>query len=824
MWRSRVFLWTDSTTGIRDEGVYNSQTGKYDKHLARSFLAASWHDDTSRYSLGASVQKDVSNQIQSILEKSIPLDPNYTLKGELLGFYAQLEGLSRNTSQPNETALVSGQLTWNAAIGGTSAAYQGLSLSSGVTLDVSAVDTGAGLTIASGNVTLGAQSAITGNLVLNEGTLSLGGQNTMTGNLTLGTGLFIDASRMTPNGNALLALTGALTVNGSLLLENADGVSWSAGTYNLISATEGVTGDLANTILLGTQYMGNWDTADNVLKFVVTELTSISWTGGGDSTWTVGGSGANSPWSAGDTFENGKGVSFGDIASNPPQTVNIAGQVNPGLILVNAESTDYTWTGTGSLTGSGKLQKTGNGTLTIATDNSGFSGEVLLGGGLVEIQNAGALGTGDIVFNGGALKYGTGITADISGQLKTDALASNAILVDTSGNAVTWASLAGWAGTLTRSGEGSLMLGAGTYEGKLTNEGAGSLIIGAGNASLAGGIGGTVSKTGDGTLTINRNAFTNSNGSTLVVESGTLSLIQNEGAWTGTMNIVLGDNVTMNVPYGVGVNGTGTLTMGGGTTLNLSNGNGSSNTFNMNIVLDAGEGLVSLRGSVNGNKTSVGSTISGTGNLRITHLNNGSNNWKFSGGWVKNSYDGNTEIIATDKQLSLTYDIGSASVTGGQTVTPWGQGDVTIGGGANTMTVTFSGVGGTAASNGISLDGNITLKGANAATRLNIFAGSAGTMTLNGLVSVETSGTGTADGRRPGRNGNAGGEYQKQRRSPDTGRRCRRIFRNAESDRFQPVSGCGYGFGRNAERLFRQSNRSANPECDRNSECRLPGR
>ncbi len=117
MWRSRVFLWTDSTTGIRDEGVYNSQTGKYDKHRARSFLAASWHDDTSRYSLGGSVQKDVSNQIQSILEKSIPLDPNYTLKGELLGFYAQLEGLSRNTSQPNETALVSGQLTWNAPWG-----------------------------------------------------------------------------------------------------------------------------------------------------------------------------------------------------------------------------------------------------------------------------------------------------------------------------------------------------------------------------------------------------------------------------------------------------------------------------------------------------------------------------------------------------------------------------------------------------------------------------------------------------------------------------------------------------------------------------------
>ncbi|WP_330937056.1 autotransporter-associated beta strand repeat-containing protein [Akkermansia sp. AE01SA01] len=614
-------------------------------------------------------------------------------------------------------------VTGNAAIGGISAAYQGLSLSSGVTLDVSAVDAGAGLT-------------------LSGGSLSLGGQNTMTGNLNLGTGLFIDASHMTKNGDALLALNGSLTVNGSLLLENADGASWSAGTYSLISATDGITGDLANTVLLGSQYIGNWDTADNVLKFVVTELTSISWTGGGDATWTVGGSGTNSPWSAGSTFENGMGVSFGDIAGNPPQMVNITGQVNPGLILVNAESTDYTWTGAGSLTGSSKLQKTGNGTLTIATDNSGFSGEILLGGGLVEMQNAAALGTGNIIFNGGALKYGTGITADISGQIKTDALASNAILVDTNGNAVTWASLAGWTGTLTRSGEGSLTLGAGTYGGKLTNEGTGSLTIGAGNSSLTGGIGGTVSKTGDGTLTINRNAFTNSNGSTLIVESGTLSLKQDEAAWTGSMNIVLKDNVAMTVPYGVGVNGTGTLTMGKGTSLTLSNGGGTSGVFNMNIILDAAGGQASLSASTFGNNTSVGSTISGTGDLKITHIN--SNQWKFTGGWVKNSYDGNTEIIATDKNINLTYDVGNASVTSGQTVTPWGKGNVTIGGGAGTIAVTFSGLNSNAAMGGVALDGDITLKGVNAATRLNIFTGASGNIVLNGKVSVETSGSGTA--------------------------------------------------------------------------------
>lgn len=58
--------------------------------------------------MGVSGQKDVSSQIQSI-----PLARDYALKDELLSFYAQLEGLSRSTIQPNETALVSGQITWS---------------------------------------------------------------------------------------------------------------------------------------------------------------------------------------------------------------------------------------------------------------------------------------------------------------------------------------------------------------------------------------------------------------------------------------------------------------------------------------------------------------------------------------------------------------------------------------------------------------------------------------------------------------------------------------------------------------------------------------
>ena len=633
--------------------------------------------------------------------------------GTLIVSHASGMGTNKNLS-----------VTGNASIGGISAGYQGLSLASGVSLDVSAVDNNAGLTMTSG-------------------IFSLAGQNTMTGNLNLGTAVRIDATHMTVNGNALLALNGALTVNGSLLLENSDGVSWSAGTYNLINATGGITGDLANTILLGTDYIGNWSTTDNILKFVVEQVASLTWTGGGDNTWTVGGTG-NSPWNAGLVFANGNGVIFGDVAGNAPQTVNIAGQVDPGLIVINAETTNYTWTGTGSLTGSSKLQKTGAGSLAIATDNSGFSGEVLLGGGTVEMQHASALGTGSIIFNGGALKYGTGITADVSGQIKTDALASNSILVDTNGNAVTWASLAGWTGTVTRTGSGSLLLGAGTYGGKLTNSGPGSLVIGAGDSTLNGGINGTVTKTGTGTLTLGLNSFNASGSGTLVVEQGTVRLADETGTWSSNLNITLGENTVMDV---VGartkVTGTGTLTMGNGSTLHLRNGNTDGANFDMKIVLDAAGGFVSIGGAIYGDATAVSSTITGTGGLKIIS-DAGANGWGFRTGWVKNSYDGDTEIAGTGNLIKLTYNIGSASIVSGQTLTPWGQGNVTLGGSEKDVTVTFSNLNSNTVTGGVSLAGDITLKGTNAATKLSIFNGASVNVNLNGKVSVETTGTGTA--------------------------------------------------------------------------------
>ena len=126
-------------------------------------------------------------------------------------------------------------------------------------------------------------------------------------------------------------------------------------------------------------------------------------------------------------------------------------------------------------------------------------------------------------------------------------------------------------GTITRTGEGSLNLAAGAYGGKLINSGAGSLVIGAGNATLGGGISGTVVKTGDGTLSLSRDAFNASGDGTLVIESGTLDLLTDgatSNVLSANLNITLGENAVMKVSHAfTSITGTGTLTMGNGSKL-----------------------------------------------------------------------------------------------------------------------------------------------------------------------------------------------------------------------------------------------------------------
>ena len=400
----------------------------------------------------------------------------------------------------NATALGSGMVNLN---GGNLKAQHDATYNNTLTVSGSS-----GLTVNAAtqfsNVTL----AAAGSLNMNGGTLgiaaagslTLGASGTITGNLTLGNSSLLNFSALPASGASLLNVTGTLTVNSELLLGQGtiDGVAWTEGSYDLISAGT-VTGVPASSFVLGDNLLGSWSTGNGKLTLVVAQVALLEWKGG-DGIWSATAPAA-SPWKDDGVYNDNSGVVMGDIGGSAPQTVTIDGAVSPTIIMVQADTTDYVWdaaAGGGSLEGNGNLEKTGNAKLTINTANTNYTGKVILGGGTLEMGDDAALGAGSLSFDGGILQYGAGVTADISGQISSTS--KNSIKVDTNGNAVTWASVDNYkAMAMEKSGDGTLNLGAAVYAGALTVDG-GSVSIASGNVQTRFSAGVTVNA--GGTLAI----------------------------------------------------------------------------------------------------------------------------------------------------------------------------------------------------------------------------------------------------------------------------------------------------------------------------------
>ena len=169
---------------------------------------------------------------------------------------------------------------------------------------------------------------------------------------------------------------------------------------------------------------------------------------------------------------NSDSAMFTDTAST--NRVNLATTLRPGSVTVNNQALDYTFVGSGNLSGAGGLFKTGAGTLTLA--NSGindFTGGIIISNGTVRVGEngpAGNLPAGSLV-NEGTLVFS-----------RSDELTVSA---DISGN-----------GTLTQNNPTGIttLRGANTYEGTtIVAQG----ILRAGSATALGGtLGGTVVSNG----------------------------------------------------------------------------------------------------------------------------------------------------------------------------------------------------------------------------------------------------------------------------------------------------------------------------------------
>jgi autotransporter-associated beta strand protein len=389
----------------------------------------------------------------------------------------------------------------------------------------------------SGRLSGAGTTAITG-----TGTLTLGSTGFLQGRLTLGTGLTLDISQhattnvvdaatsITLLGSSQLTLGSRQVELQDLVLSqdallNADGAVILYDSTPLMRLSDGSTAAIinqSNGIVAGSLVSGSLRFEENskqvatgvpgTYRFIAGRVKDLPTDVGAvtrllldpqegktvrissaipkiSQAIVATGTGAGGFVSVGTLVDTPSFV----IGSGIRATFTEAGSLAAGGVFSNSGTLQFSvLSGTkpvaNLISGSGTLEKIDPGVLVLSGANT-YSGVTRLSGGVLQLDNSAALGTGTILFNGGGLKYGAGISNDLSSRFAAIGAGVTAA-VDTGTNNVTFASVLSGTGGMSKSGNGTLVLAAAnTFAGalevtagtvKVGNVTAGSL-----NASLA---------------------------------------------------------------------------------------------------------------------------------------------------------------------------------------------------------------------------------------------------------------------------------------------------------------------------------------------------
>jgi fibronectin-binding autotransporter adhesin len=501
----------------------------------------------------------------------------------------------------------------------------------------------------------------------------------------------------------------ALTVNGSII--NDSTATQTINTDLAFAATRTIAANAGNITIGGAISGAGGLTKNGSNKLTLTASNTYT----GDTTINTG------------TLEIGSGSTSGSLSSSSAITNNAD--------LVFNRSNDLSVSNT--IGGTGNLTKNGVGTLTLSGASSSYSGTTTISAGTIQIGHANGLGTGgNITFSGGGLKYGSGITTDLSSRIKNS---GSAILVDTNGESVTWGTALGStnSGGLTKNGAGNLTISA-------TNTYTGGTTINGGTLAFTDG---TSSAIGNGTITIN-------NGSTLSLTKGNFT----------SQSIIFGSSGGGNLTTSISMRFTGsTISTTGGAT-NFISGNTwdvAGPTFN---VAD-GTDDVDLQVSNLLNRQGV--TKSGAGKLLLTNASNnlqantitinaGALEIGASGQLVSGSYAGNMTnngifiYSGTSAQTISGIISGSGALTQNASSTLTLSGNNTYSGAttinAGTIQIGAAGrLGAGSYAQNISNNGTLIYSGTNAQTLSGIISGT-GALTKNAASTLTLSGDNTYSG------------------------------------------------------------------------------
>jgi autotransporter-associated beta strand protein len=341
--------------------------------------------------------------------------------------------------------------TWQLQGLGTATSSRALSVAAGggqveitqpaATLTLSGALTGSGPLVKTGLGTLNLTGSLSssGLLTASEGTLRVK-PGTVPGGLAVGSAATLavlgDAApatlstpTLTLGSNAALLLelnsatlpavplfqvtsTGGLSHAGSSTLRLSNSHPFVTGLYTLLDYDgSAITNGFA--LQMEGRSAGSliYNTASTSLQANIVQGEEVRWTGSTSALWDVGSGvnvGGSQNWQtktslAATNFVQADFIHFEDNASQFNVQLNSA--VRPNAITVSA-STDYTFSGSGKITGITGLTKSGTGTLTLTTDND-YTGITTISAGQVRLGTGGSKGslTGPVTLSGGSLVF-----------------------------------------------------------------------------------------------------------------------------------------------------------------------------------------------------------------------------------------------------------------------------------------------------------------------------------------------------------------------------------------------------------------------------------
>ncbi|APW05535.1 autotransporter outer membrane beta-barrel domain-containing protein [Salmonella enterica] len=548
-----------------------------------------------------------------------------------------------------------------------------------------------------GTLILNAENTYTGGTTISGGTLvatnvdALGsGDVTDDATLELNTGGTFDnaisgSGQVVKSGDDVLTLSGANSYSGGTLISDGTLVASNVEALGTGDVTDDATLELntggdftnniggtgcveksgddtltlsgSNTYTGGTLISGGTLVANDVNALGtgdVTDDATLELNTGGDFTNNIGGTGRveksgddTLTLSGSNTYTGGTLISGGTLVANDVNALGTGDVTDNAALMLNTGG-DFT----NNIGGTGRVEKSGDGTLTLSGGNT-YTGGTLISGGTLVATNVDALGSGDVTDNA-TLELNTGGDFDnaISGSGQV-VKSGDETLTLSGANSYTGGTLIS-GGTLVASNVEALGTGDVTDNATLELNTGGDFINSIGGT-------GRVEKSGDETLTLSgTNSYT---GGTLI-SGGTLIATNVDALGSGDVT----DNATLELNTGGdftnNISGSGQVVKSGDETLTLS----GANTYTGGTTISGGTLVASNvealgTGDVTDNATlelntsgTFDNVISGSGQV----VKSGDDALTLSGA---NSYTGGTTISGGTLVASNVEALGSGDVT-----------------------------------------------------------------------------------------------------------------------------------------------------------------